>query len=102
MKTLVVITLLGLAVPIMWIAEASSQSLMCGPYKKFVKALEGSKYGETSIGKGLAGGGTIVIETFVGKETFTVLATAIDTGRTCIIAFGKGWVSQTEIPGEPT
>ena len=102
MKTLVVIILLALAVLLMWIAEASSQSLMCGPYKEFVKALEGSRYGEASIGKGLSGGGTMVIETFVGKETFTILATTIATDKTCIIAAGKSWVAVTEIPGEPT
>jgi len=101
MKTLVVITLLALAALLMWIAEASSQSLMCGPYKEFVKALEGSRYGEARIGKGLSGGGTMVIETFVGKETFTILATQIATGKTCIIAAGGNWVAETEIPGEP-
>lgn len=82
-------------------ASAHSQSSMCGPYKEFVKAIEGSQYGESSIGKGVTGGGQAVVELFVGKETFTVLVTWPESGRTCIIAAGRGWaVAKPTLPGD--
>ena len=81
--------------------EVRAQSSMCGPYKEFVKAIEGSQYGESSIGKGASGGGQAVVELFVGKETFTVLVTWPESGRTCIIAAGKMWVAaKPTVPGD--
>lgn len=92
MKTLTVIVIIALVALLMWIGQAYSQSSMCGPYKEFVEALQGSRYEESSTGKGLSGSGTRVVELFVGKETFTILATQPDSGRTCIIAAGNAWI----------
>lgn len=103
LKTILVIAafLIGTAL-LMWTASANAQSAMCGPYKEFVEAIEGSRYGESSIGKGISGSGTRVVELFVGKETFTILATWPDSGRTCIIAAGKMWIGVApKINGEP-
>ena len=101
MKTLVVIVCLALVALLMWIGAAYSQSSLCGPYKEFVAALQGSRYEESSTGKGMSGGGTRVVELFVGKETFTILATSPDSGRTCIIAAGKMWTEvKSEIKGD--
>lgn len=99
------ITMLGLIGCLLmfnYVVTARAQSSMCGPYKEFVKAIEGSQYGESSIGKGISGGGQAVVELFVGKETFTVLVTWPASGRTCIIAAGKMWVAETKTPGDPT
>lgn len=92
MKAIIVIVILALGALLLWMASASAQS-MCGPYTEFVKAITGSQYGETSRGKGISGGGNVVVELFSGKETFTILATSPASGRTCVIAAGKGWVA---------
>ncbi len=70
------------------IAEMAHAQGMCQPYAAFVKVLK-DKFGETSIGKGLAGE-VVIIEIFASPETFTILATRVD-GHSCIIAAGKGW-----------
>lgn len=76
---------------LMWAAAAQAMG-MCATYKEMVQGLLGTQYGESSIGKGLAAKETIVIELFVGKETFTILATSPDSGRACILAAGKMWI----------
>lgn len=92
MKTLIVLVILALGGLIIWLAVPAQSQSMCGRYADFVKALN-DKYRETSISKGMSGNGSVVIELFTSEETFTVLATVTATGKTCIIAAGKGWVA---------
>jgi hypothetical protein len=94
MRALLALLALTFAVP------AQAQSL-CGKYADFVKTLS-DRYNETSIGKGMSGGGPVVIELFTSAETFTILATVTATGNSCIIAAGKGWALVETIPGTDT
>ena len=81
MKILLALLALAIAVP----AQAQG---MCHPYAMMVKSLK-DRYGETSLGKGLATD-TVIIEIFASPDTFTILATRTD-GLACMIAAGKGW-----------
>ncbi len=86
---------------LIWFVSPAHAQSTCGRYDDYVKALF-DKYQETSIGKGLSGSGLVVIELFTSEETYTVLATITATGKTCIIAAGKGWVAAIPvIPGVP-
>lgn len=95
MKYLIMIGFLVFGLILLGFSYAYAQSSMCGSYKKFVIQLE-NQYQEASIGKGVSRAGQIVIELFVSKDTFTVLASSLTMDRTCIIAAGKGW--QVSIP----
>ena len=82
------------------LASSAQAQTMCDTYEKLAGTLEG-QYRESTTGKGLSG--PIVIELFVGPETFTIIATQPTTGKACIIAAGKSWVAETpKIPGKDT
>lgn len=99
-RALIVLVLAIFAAILLTVSHAHAQSL-CATRAEMVAGLQGSKYGEASTGKGLAMNGQVVIELFVGKETFTILATLPGGERSCIIAAGKTWVDvASETSGE--
>ena len=69
----------------------------CGDYAIFVKSLQ-KTYQETSRGKGVSGGGYLVIELFTSaKGTWTILTTQTN-GKTCITNAGEGWIDSKPEP----
>ncbi|MEQ1519712.1 MAG: hypothetical protein ABL936_00405 [Aestuariivirga sp.] len=99
-RALIILALAIFAAILLTVSHARAQG-MCATRAEMVAGLQGSKYGEAATGKGLAMNGQLVIELFVGKETFTILATVPGGERSCIIAAGKTWVEvSNETSGE--
>jgi hypothetical protein len=86
MKTAIAVGLAALFLLIAPIVMGHAQQANCGPHEKILAMLD--KYGESSVGIGLASTGEVVELFLSEKGTFTILISS-PQGVSCVASIGS-------------